>query len=101
MARLPFIESTTQQIFVFNTLTLCTIGLIHLETEKEYVAVFTDNNKIRDYKTGIVTQFGELKQSDIDLILFYRDEYEKYFDSLNNGEEYLSFKEYIGCIRGE
>lgn len=46
-------------------------------------------------------QFGELKQSDIDLILFYRDEYEKYFDSLNNGEEYLSFKEYIGCIRGK
>lgn len=45
--------------------------------------------------------FGELKQSDIDLILFYRDEYEKYFDSLNNGEEYLSFKEYIGCIRGK
>ncbi len=37
----------------------------------------------------------------IDLILFYRDEYEKYFDSLNNGEEYLSFKEYIGCIRGK
>lgn len=25
MARLPYIESTTQQIFIFNTLTLCTI----------------------------------------------------------------------------
>ena len=38
-----------------------------------------DNNKIRDYKTEIVPQFGELKQSDVDLVLFYRDEYEKYF----------------------
>lgn len=34
MARLPYIESTTQQIFIFNTLTLCTIGLIHIETGK-------------------------------------------------------------------
>ncbi|EFF7471275.1 hypothetical protein ACIRRB_004982 [Escherichia coli] len=99
MARLPFIESTTQQIFVFNTLTLCTIGLIHLETEKEYVVVFTDNNKIRDYKTGIVPQFGELKQSDVDLVLFYRDEYEKYFDSLKDGDECLSFKDFIECLR--
>ncbi|EJP1045096.1 hypothetical protein NVR41_004911 [Escherichia coli] len=99
MARLPFIESTTQQIFVFNTLTLCTIGLIHLETEKEYVVVFTDNNKIRDYKTGIVPQFGELKQSDVDLVLFYRDEYEKYFDSLKDCDECLSFKDFIECLR--
>ncbi|EEO7095840.1 hypothetical protein OHU05_004396 [Salmonella enterica] len=97
MAR--FIESTTQQIFVFNTLTLCTIGLIHLETEKEYVVVFTDNNNIRDYKTGIVPQFGEMKQSDIDLILFYREEYEKYFDGLKTGDEALNIKEYIECMQ--
>lgn len=97
MAR--FIESTTQQIFVFNTLTLCTIGLIHLETEKEYVVVFTDNNNIRDYKTGIVPQFGEMKQSDIDLILFYRGEYEKYFDGLKTGDEALNIKEYIECMQ--
>ncbi|EFA7788714.1 hypothetical protein C3U77_004922 [Escherichia coli] len=97
MAR--FIESTTQQIFVFNTLTLCTIGLIHLETEKEYVVVFTDNNNIRDYKTGIVPQFGEMKQSDIDLILFCREEYEKYFDGLKTGDEALNIKEYIECMQ--
>ncbi|EBG7532567.1 hypothetical protein IDQ30_004610 [Salmonella enterica] len=93
--------STTNHVFTFERVTLCTIILMHKDTGQQYVVIFTDNNKIRDYKTGIVTQFGELKQSDIDLILFYRDEYEKYFDSLNNGEEYLSFKEYIGCIRGE
>ncbi|EFW1595926.1 hypothetical protein F2Y79_08915 [Shigella sonnei] len=99
MTRLPFIESTTQQIFIFNTVTLCTIGLTHIETGKEYVVVFTDNNKVRDYKTGIVSQFGKLKQSDVDLVLFYRDEYEKYFDSLKGGDEYLSFKDFIECLR--
>ncbi|EFA7900761.1 hypothetical protein C3V05_005409 [Escherichia coli] len=86
-------------MFVFNTLTLCTIGLIHLETEKEYVVVFTDNNNIRDYKTGIVPQFGEMKQSDIDLILFCREEYEKYFDGLKTGDEALNIKEYIECMQ--
>ncbi|EHH8643905.1 TPA: hypothetical protein ACHK4B_005463 [Escherichia coli] len=99
MTRLPFIESTTQQIFIFNTVTLCTIGLTHIETGKEYVVVFTDNNKIRDYKTGIIPQFGKLKQSDVDLVLFYRDEYEKYFDSLKDGDECLSFKDFIECLR--
>ena len=54
MARLPYIESTTQQIFIFNTLTLCTIGLIHIETGEKYIVVFTDNNKIRDYKNGVI-----------------------------------------------
>lgn len=99
MTRLPFIESTTQQIFIFNTVTLCTIGLIHIETGKEYVVVFTDNNKIRDYKTGIVPQFGEMNPSDIDLILFYRAEYEKYFDSLKIGDEALNINEYIKCMQ--
>ncbi|MDZ8971365.1 hypothetical protein SNC88_21190 [Escherichia coli] len=99
MTRLPFIESTTQQIFIFNTVTLCTIGLIHIETGKEYVVVFTDNNKIRDYKTGIVPQFGEMKPSDIDLIFFYRAEYEKYFDSLKIGDEALNINEYIKCMQ--
>lgn len=99
MTRLPFIESTTQQIFIFNTVTLCTIGLIHIETGKEYVVVFTDNNKIRDYKTGIVPLFGEMKPSDIDLILFYRAEYEKYFDSLKIGDEALNINEYIKCMQ--
>lgn len=99
MTRLPFIESTTQQIFIFNTVTLCTIGLIHIETGKEYVVVFTDNNKIRDYKTGIVPQFGEMKPSDIDLILFCRAEYEKYFDSLKIGDEALNINEYIKCMQ--
>lgn len=99
MTRLPFIESTTQQIFIFNTVTLCTIGLIHIETGKEYVVVFTDNNKIRDYKTGIVPQFGEMKPNDIDLILFYRAEYEKYFDSLKIGDEALNINEYIKCMQ--
>ncbi len=58
-----------------HSVTLCTITLIYIGTE--YVVIFTDNNKIRDYKTGIVPQFEQ--QSDIDLVLFYRDEYEKYF----------------------
>lgn len=97
----PVFTSTTNHVFTFERVTFCTIVLIHKDTGQQYVVIFTDNNKIRDYKIGIVSQFGELKQSDIDLILFYRDEYEKYFDSLNNGEEYLSFKEYIGCIRGK
>ncbi|HCD5594157.1 TPA: hypothetical protein NBZ63_003633 [Escherichia coli] len=56
-------------------------------------------NVIRDYKIGIVPQFGELKQSDVDLVLFYRDEYEKYFDSLKDGDECLSFKDFIECLR--
>ena len=44
-------------------------------------------------------QFGKLKQSDVDLVLFYRDEYEKYFDSLKDGDECLSFKDFIECLR--
>ena len=48
-----------QQIFIFNTLTLCTIGLIHIETGKKYIVVFTDNNKIRDYKNGVIEELYE------------------------------------------
>ncbi|MCW0136041.1 hypothetical protein OIU92_04460 [Escherichia coli] len=62
MTRLPYIESTTQQIFIFNTLTLCTIGLIHIETGKKYIVVFTDNNKIRDYKNGVIEELGKLRK---------------------------------------
>lgn len=97
----PVFTSTTNYVFTLERVTLCTIVLIHKDTGQPYVVIFTDNNKIRDYKTGIVSQFGELKQSDIDLILFYREEYEKYFDSLKNGDECLSFKDYIGCMRGK
>ncbi|HFP7247181.1 TPA: hypothetical protein ACHKMP_004536 [Escherichia coli] len=98
MARLPYIESTTQQIFIFNTLTLCTIGLIHIETGKKYVVVFTDNNKIRDYKNGVIEELGEIMQEDIELIEYYAKKYEKYFDNLKIGEESLNLKEYIECI---
>ncbi|EPN5090154.1 hypothetical protein ACT0MM_004552 [Escherichia coli] len=91
--------STTNHVFTFERVTLCTIILIHKDTGQQYVVIFTDNNKIRDYKTGIVPQFGELKQSDVDLVLFYRDEYEKYFDSLKDGDECLSFKDFIECLR--
>ncbi|MCF7314867.1 hypothetical protein L3W93_21005 [Escherichia coli] len=99
MARLPYIESTTQQIFIFNTLTLCTIGLIHIETGKKYVVVFTDNNKIRDYKNGVVEELGEITQEDIELIEYYAKKYEKYFDNLKIGEEPLNLKEYIECMQ--
>ncbi|EFS3846944.1 hypothetical protein [Escherichia coli] len=99
MARLPYIESTTQQIFIFNTLTLCTIGLIHIETGKKYVVVFTDNNKIRDYKNGVVEELGEITQEDIELIEYYAKKYEKYFDNLKIGEESLNLKEYIECMQ--
>ncbi|WP_249826129.1 hypothetical protein, partial [Escherichia coli] len=91
--------STTNHVFTFERVTLCTIILMHKDTGQQYVVIFTDNNKIRDYKTGIVPQFGELKQSDVDLVLFYRDEYEKYFDSLKDGDECLSFKDFIECLR--
>lgn len=91
--------STTNHVFTFERVTLCTITLIHKGTE--YVVIFTDNNKIRDYKTGIIPQFGEINQSDIDLILFYRGEYEKYFDSLKDGDECLSFKDFIECLLSE
>ena len=77
MARLPYIESTTQQIFIFNTLTLCTIGLIHIETGEKYIVVFTDNNKIRDYKNGVIEELGEITQEDIELIEYYAKKYEK------------------------
>ncbi|EHO7054528.1 hypothetical protein KJI57_005261 [Escherichia coli] len=99
MARLPYIESTTQQIFIFNTLTLCTIGLIHIETSKKYVVVFTDNNKIRDYKNGVIEELGEITQEDIELIEYYAKKYEKYFDNLKIGEESLNLKEYIECMQ--
>lgn len=99
MARLPYIESTTQQIFIFNTLTLCTIGLIHIETGKKYVVVFTDNNNIRDYKNGIIEELGEITQEDIELIEYYAKKYEKYFDNLKIGEESLNLKEYIECMQ--
>lgn len=99
MARLPYIESTTQQIFIFNTLTLCTIGLIHIETGKKYIVVFTDNNKIRDYKNGVIEELGEITQEDIELIEYYAKKYEKYFDDLKIGEEPLSLKEYIECMQ--
>lgn len=99
MARLPYIESTTQQIFIFNTLTLCTIGLIHIETGKKYIVVFTDNNKIRDYKNGVIEELGEITQEDIELIEYYVKKYEKYFDDLKIGEEPLNLKEYIECMQ--
>ncbi|ENJ5517386.1 TPA: hypothetical protein ACNEB3_004349 [Escherichia coli] len=99
MARLPYIESTTQQIFIFNTLTLCTIGLIHIETGKKYVVVFTDNNNIRDYKNGVIEELGEITQEDIELIEYYAKKYEKYFDNLKIGEESLNLKEYIECMQ--
>ena len=99
MARLPYIESTTQQIFIFNTLTLCTIGLIHIETGKKYIVVFTDNNKIRDYKNGVREELGEMTQEDIELIEYYAKKYEKYFDDLKIGEEPLNLKEYIECMQ--
>lgn len=99
MARLPYIESTTQQIFIFNTLTLCTIGLIHIETGKKYVVVFTDNNKIRDYKNGVIEELGEITQEDIEVIEYYAKKYEKYFDNLKIGEESLNLKEYIECMQ--
>ncbi|EGB7464952.1 hypothetical protein RXD94_004540 [Escherichia coli] len=99
MARLPYIESTTQQIFIFNTLTLCTIGLIHIETDEKYIVVFTDNNKIRDYKNGVIEELGEITQEDIELIEYYAKKYEKYFDDLKIGEEPLNLKEYIECMQ--
>ena len=99
MARLPYIESTTQQIFIFNTLTLCTIGLIHIETCKKYIVVFTDNNNIRDYKNGVIEELGEITQEDIELIEYYAKKYEKYFDNLKIGEEPLNLKEYIECMQ--
>ncbi|HGD8084574.1 hypothetical protein [Escherichia coli] len=58
----------------------------------------------QDVTDGALTnysQFGEINQSDIDLILFYRGEYEKYFDSLKDGDECLSFKDFIECLRSE
>ena len=91
--------STTNHVFTFERVTLCTIVLIHKDTGQQYVVIFTDNNNIRDYKTGIVPQFGEMKPSDIDLILFYRAEYEKYFDSLKIGDEALNINEYIKCMQ--
>ena len=99
MARLPYIESTTQQIFIFNTLTLCTIGLIHIETGKKYIVVFTDNNKIRDYKNGVIEELGEITQEDIELIEYYAKKYENYFDNLKIGEDPLNLKEYIECMQ--
>ena len=99
MARLPYIEPTTQQIFISNTLTLCTIGLIHIETGKKYIVVFTDNNKIRDYKNGVIEELGEITQKDIELIEYYAKKYEKYFDDLKIGEEPLNLKEYIECMQ--
>ncbi|CSF61360.1 hypothetical protein WG834_003600 [Escherichia coli] len=99
MARLPYIESTTQQIFIFNTLTLCTIGLIHIETGKKYIVVFTDNNNIRDYKNGVIEELGEITQEDIELIEYYAKKYENYFDNLKIGEDPLNLKEYIECMQ--
>ena len=99
MDRLPYIESTTQQIFIFNTLTLCTIGLIHIETGKKYIVVFTDNNNIRDYKNGVIEELGEITQEDIELIEYYAKKYENYFDNLKIGEDPLNLKEYIECTQ--
>ncbi|EIL8580899.1 TPA: hypothetical protein OPK03_002223 [Shigella sonnei] len=99
MARLPYIESTTQQIFIFNTLTLCTIGLIYIETGKKYIVVFTDNNNIRDYKNGVIEELGEITQEDIELIEYYAKKYENYFDNLKIGEDPLNLKEYIECMQ--
>ncbi|HHU3061213.1 TPA: hypothetical protein ACUBDH_002910 [Escherichia coli] len=48
--------STTNHVFTFERVTLCTIVLIHKDTGQQYVVIFTDNNNIRDYKTGIVSQ---------------------------------------------
>ncbi|MFP8246684.1 hypothetical protein ACLHUH_24825 [Escherichia coli] len=95
---MPIRDRIEWNTHTFERVTLCTIILMHKDTGQQYVVIFTDNNKIRDYKAGIVPQFGELKQSDVDLVLFYRDEYEKYFDSLKDGDECLSFKDFIECL---
>lgn len=68
MKYLPFVTSTTNHVFTVERLTLCTICLMHKETGKEYVVIFTDSNKIRDYKLGFVPCLGEIKQEDVDLI---------------------------------
>ncbi|ELS3679847.1 hypothetical protein QPN86_004676 [Salmonella enterica] len=91
--------STTNHVFTLERVTLCTIVLIHKDTGQQYVVIFTDNNKIRDYKTGIIPHFGEMKQEDVDLIKFYKKEYENYFNYLNEGDEVLSFVEFIECIK--
>ncbi|HFV4224079.1 TPA: hypothetical protein ACH9LT_004774 [Escherichia coli] len=80
-------------------MTLCTIGLIHIETGEKYIVVFTDNNKIRDYKNGVIEELGEITQEDIELIEYYAKKYEKYFDDLKIGEEPLNLKEYIECMQ--
>lgn len=69
MKYLPFVISTTGHVFTVVRLTLCTICLTHKNTGQEYVVIFTDSNKIRDYKTGFVLSLGEIKQNDLDLIL--------------------------------
>ncbi|BED48792.1 hypothetical protein VEE48_00260 (plasmid) [Escherichia coli] len=44
--------STTNHVFTFERVTLCTIILMHKDTGQQYVVIFTDNNKIRDYKAA-------------------------------------------------
>ncbi|EBA8674093.1 TPA: hypothetical protein G9F11_004997 [Salmonella enterica] len=90
--------STSNHVFTLDRVTLCTIVLILKDTGQQYVVIFTDNNKIRDYKTGIVPHFGEMKQEDVDLIKFYKKEYENYFNSLSAGDDALNFKEFIECL---
>ncbi|MCZ4140981.1 hypothetical protein BZG21_38430 [Escherichia coli] len=72
---------------------------MHIETGKKYIVVFTDNNKIRDYKNGVIEELGEIMQEDIELIEYYAKKYEKYFDNLKIGEEPLNLKEYIECMQ--
>lgn len=69
MQYLPLITSTTGHIFTVTRLTLVTICLKHQETGESYIVIFTDSNKIRDYKKGFVPCLGEMKQDDIDFIL--------------------------------
>ncbi|EEF5709796.1 hypothetical protein GNM00_23890 [Salmonella enterica] len=94
--------STTNHVFTPERVTLCTIVLMHKDTGLRYIVIFSVDNKIRDYRADgvLVPQFGELKQRDIDLIRFYKDEYEKYFDSLKDDDECLSLKDFIGCMGG-
>nr|ARH01996.1 hypothetical protein ICBEC13AM_00005 [Escherichia coli] len=54
--------STTNHVFTFERVTLCTIILMHKDTGQQYVVIFTDNNKIRDYKPELFLSLANLSR---------------------------------------
>ncbi len=54
--------STTNHVFTFERVTLCTIILMHKDTGQQYVVIFTDNIKFVTIKPELFLSLANLSR---------------------------------------